>query len=545
MRRAFVTPGDGSRQVHYRRFGNGPPVVVLPAAPDSSLAAAPFSTGLAARGGTVFALDTPGYGESDPLSGADPAMEDFADALASTFDALGLECADVVGSGSGATLAAAFAVRHHRRVQSLVLQEPVTSQPEQRAWMQSNYTPSLAPEWDGSHLLRAWMIRHDMHVFRPWFVRTPAARLSASLPEPDELHREFVDLLRAGERWGDADQAALRFDLPAALANVHVPIRERFAESEAHPSMRAADTAHRSGRAADTRAHGHTHGVRAGLASTRAGFTREYVDVSFGQVHVRRAGPNGVPLLMLHASPSSSRTLLPLAEMLSQHRPVVAIDTPGFGESDALAATDPGIGEFADAVLEVIHALGVGPLDVYGSHTGALIALEAAVRGPERVRRVVVDGLPVFSPQEKADHLAHYIPVFEPRSDGSHVVWGWNFIRNMILFYPWYQQDPAHATSRAPSTSMLHERVVDVMKAGAHYALGYGAAYRYSTRAALAELTVPAMLCVAHDDVLAHHAAAVRQQRPDLAVTWLDPADRLGATRSAIQAFLSAEGAND
>jgi pimeloyl-ACP methyl ester carboxylesterase len=367
------------------------------------------------------------------------------------------------------------------------------------------------------------MIRRDMHLFRPWFARTPAARLNSSLPSTDELHREFVDLLRAGERWGDADQGAFRFDLAAALASVRVPISDAFADTE-RPD------------------NGHAAEIKA--ASKTSGFTRQYVDVSFGQLHLRRAGPVGVPLLMLHASPGSSRTVLPLAERLSQQRPVIALDTPGFGESDPLAATDPTIGDFADAVLELIDALGLGPVDLFGSHTGALIALEAAVRGPQRVRRVVFDGLPVFSPRETADHLAHYIPVFEPRSDGSHVVWGWNFIRNMILFYPWYQQDPAHATGRAPATPMLHERVVDLMKAGPRYALGYRAAYRFSTPTALEQLTLPAMLCVAQDDVLAHHAAAVHQQRPDVTITWLDTADRLGATQVAIDAFLGADGAH-
>ena len=50
MRRGFVTLGDGGRQVHYRRSGSGRPVVVLPAAPDSSLAVEPFSIGVAAGG---------------------------------------------------------------------------------------------------------------------------------------------------------------------------------------------------------------------------------------------------------------------------------------------------------------------------------------------------------------------------------------------------------------------------------------------------------------------------------------------------------------
>jgi pimeloyl-ACP methyl ester carboxylesterase len=520
MRRDFVTLTDGQRQVHYRYAGSGPPLVALHATPDSSRAMASLGDDMAARGWTVLALDTPGYGESDPLATTNPSMHHYVDALRNTLDALGLDRVDLLGLGSGATLAAAFAAGHSRRVLSLSLHSPLTCSPHDRDAFLASYSPKLAPEWDGSHLLRAWMIRRDMHLFQPWFERTSAARLRATLPSPAELHQECLDLLRARDDWGAADQAAFRFDLEAALASVEAPIANGLSEP----------TADRVDLLALRRPPTQTR---------RSGFARQYVDVSFGQVHVRRIGSaSGRPLLMLHASPSSSRTVLPLAERLASSRPVIAMDTPGFGESDPLSQSDPSVTDYASAVLEVVDALGKQPLDLYGSHTGASIALEAAVRGPDRVRRVVFDGLPVFSPDEGADHFNNYIPLFEPHGDGSHLVWAWNFIRDMVLFYPWYRQDASHSTGRAPTTAMLHERVIDLLKAGPGYALGYRAVYRYQTPELVRRLTAPALLCVAHDDVLAHHAQRAAAAQPDLSVTWLAPTDRLGRTTSAIEAFL-------
>jgi len=214
------------------------------------------------------------------------------------------------------------------------------------------------------------------------------------------------------------------------------------------------------------------------------------------------------------------------------------MDTPGFGDSDPMLGADLSIGDFADAVLEVVDSLGSPRVDLYGTHTGASIALEAAVRGATRIRKLVFDGLPMFSPEDRADHLAHYVPPFEVRWDGSHAVWAWNFIRNMTMFYPWYHMDAQHATGRAPDTLLLHERVVDLMKAGPNYASGYRAVYRYDPRPALAHMSAPAMLCVSRDDVLAHHAEAVRTARPDVRVIWLPGANRIEATAAALHEFL-------
>ncbi len=66
---------------------------------------------------------------------------------------------------------------------------------------------SLAPEWDGSHLLRAWRIAWRQAIFDPWY-RTDAA---AALNPPGELspaaiHAAARDLLRAGPAWITANR---------------------------------------------------------------------------------------------------------------------------------------------------------------------------------------------------------------------------------------------------------------------------------------------------------------------------------------------------
>ena len=54
--------------------------------------------------------------------------------------------------------------------------------------------------------------------------------------------------------------------------------------------------------------------------------------------------------------------------------------------------------------------MGIGRFDAYGTHTGANMAIELAIRHPERVRRVILDGVSLYSDAERADMLAHHAP---------------------------------------------------------------------------------------------------------------------------------------
>lgn len=136
---------------------------------------------------------------------------------------------------------------------------------------------------------------------------------------------------------------------------------------------------------------------------------RCYVTVGARQVHYRRMG-SGPAVVILHKSPLSSRAQLPLTRELAASFTVIALDNPGYGSSDPLAEPSPEIGDFTAALVDTLDALGIRRAAFYGAHAGSCIALDLADRFPERVTATVLDGLPRFTPEERADLLEHYTP---------------------------------------------------------------------------------------------------------------------------------------
>ncbi|GAA3849765.1 alpha/beta hydrolase [Saccharothrix violaceirubra] len=87
---------------------------------------------------------------------------------------------------------------------------------------------------------------------------------------------------------------------------------------------------------------------------------------------------------------------------------VVSYDRRGNSRSTLDGPAGPQrIEEHADDAIRLIEHLGTGPADVFGSSSGALIALDVAARRPDLVRRVVPHEAPAFTltPDEDA-HLA-------------------------------------------------------------------------------------------------------------------------------------------
>lgn len=212
---------------------------------------------------------------------------------------------------------------------------------------------------------------------------------------------------------------------------------------------------------------------------------RAFVRIAEGQVHYRRAEPGtgaarSLPLWMMHASPASSLSLVGLAGELGHSRVVIAPDTLGNGDSAPPSEAAPDMAYYAAASLRAMDALGLERVDLYGSHTGAHIAVEIAIAAPERVRRVVLDGIGMFSPDEKQDLLAHYAPAITPDFFGSQFHWAWHFVRDQAWFFPWFKRDQAHLRGLdAPSADVLHAITVELLKAIRTYHLGYRAAFAH------------------------------------------------------------------
>ena len=224
---------------------------------------------------------------------------------------------------------------------------------------------------------------------------------------------------------------------------------------------------------------------------------RNFVRVNEGQVHYRSRGDRASarPLVMLHASPASSVSVLPLMRALKGTQPLVAPDTLGNGDSVPIGLEQPEIPDYAEALGRVLDALNMPEIDIYGSHTGASIAMELAIAQPRRVRRLLLDGIGLYSPDELADILANYAPAIEPDQIGSQFTWAWHFVRDQAFFFPWFKRDAAHArTGGLPPAEVLHATVVEVLKSIRTYHLAYRAAFRHPKRERLPLVSVPTLV---------------------------------------------------
>ena len=115
----------------------------------------------------------------------------------------------------------------------------------------------------------------------------------------------------------------------------------------------------------------------------------ESVRTRAGRISYVEAG-QGDPVVALHGLGGTKASFLPtLAALADSHR-VIALDLPGFGESDKPIGAPYDAPWFARVVLEALEALDVDRPHLVGNSMGGRIALETGMRDPDRVGRIVL-----------------------------------------------------------------------------------------------------------------------------------------------------------
>ena len=242
-------------------------------------------------------------------------------------------------------------------------------------------------------------------------------------------------------------------------------------------------------------------------------------------LHLRiQALGSGPALVMCHESPRSSSALLPLARRLADRFTCVMIDTPGFGLSDPMPMSRPEIPDFSAVVLELVDALKLGPVPVYGTHTGAAIAVEAARQGPDLVSAAILDGYAIFTEVERDQLLASYLPPFRPSLDGGLAAWLWARVRDQFTAFPWNQVgDGSKLGFGPPSLRAMQGVVDDFLLADDHYRVGYSAAFRYDHYAPLPDINRPVYIVTREDDLLFPHMERARGAGDHVTLKALSP----------------------
>jgi pimeloyl-ACP methyl ester carboxylesterase len=113
------------------------------------------------------------------------------------------------------------------------------------------------------------------------------------------------------------------------------------------------------------------------------------VQAASGPLSIVEAG-QGPPVIAIHGLGATKASFLPTVAALGPSFRVIALDLPGFGESRKPLGAPYDARFFADAVLELLDALGLDRAHLIGNSLGGRVALEVGLRAPERVDRLVL-----------------------------------------------------------------------------------------------------------------------------------------------------------
>jgi pimeloyl-ACP methyl ester carboxylesterase len=96
------------------------------------------------------------------------------------------------------------------------------------------------------------------------------------------------------------------------------------------------------------------------------------------------------PVVLIHGLGGCWQNWLENIPRLAQDRRVVALDLPGFGESE-MPRDKISISGYGDIVVEFARAIGIdSPADVIGNSMGGFIAAEIGINQPDFARRIVL-----------------------------------------------------------------------------------------------------------------------------------------------------------
>jgi pimeloyl-ACP methyl ester carboxylesterase len=125
------------------------------------------------------------------------------------------------------------------------------------------------------------------------------------------------------------------------------------------------------------------------------------VEVDGTAVFVHRRGPAGAPkVVLLHGFMVSHWYYRHILPVLAEQFDVVALDLPGFGESDKPLPTryPYSLATLARTVIGLLDRLGIARTAVIGHSMGGGVAIDVAAQAPERIWALVPSSAAAYQP---------------------------------------------------------------------------------------------------------------------------------------------------
>jgi len=232
-------------------------------------------------------------------------------------------------------------------------------------------------------------------------------------------------------------------------------------------------------------------------------FVRGYAAGPFGQVHYLDT-LTGVPLVLCHQSPMSLRQFDAVYGPLHERGiRAIGIDSPGFGNSDPVEGL-PSMEQWAQVIPPVLDQLGIEKTNILGNHTGSMLVTEFALRYPERVNKLILNGAMILTDEERKARLANIEqrrdnPAYDP--DGKHL--GESFRRRKAMYGP------------GADDAVITRYIVDRFVGASPTWHGPYAAYSYNHTEAVKKIKHPTLILANTGDQIYEFTMRALQIRPD------------------------------
>ncbi len=225
IERSFVSLPSG--RVHLAACGSGRPILLLHQTPRSW---DEFRDVLPLLGGKyrAIAMDTVGFGDSDPLPTGQDSIESWATVAHELLAELGHKRAVVTGHHTGAAIAVEMAAMRPERVEALVLSAaPYVDAARRAVEPTRRIIDDVEVRPDGRHLLDLWAVRQPFY---------PEGRR-------DLLERFVIDALKAGPRAVEGHRVVGRYVMERRLPLIRCPTLVIAPTADPHAYPHAAKVA--------------------------------------------------------------------------------------------------------------------------------------------------------------------------------------------------------------------------------------------------------------------------------------------------------------
>ena len=189
------------------------------------------------------------------------------------------------------------------------------------------------------------------------------------------------------------------------------------------------------------------------------GFTERSAVIKGRRVRWYVRGPEeGPPIVLVHGLAGAAVNWTLLAPLLAENRRVVAVDLPGHGGSEPLAAA-PSLAPFADRIVRVAEAEGFMRADYVGHSLGGLVTIRLAIRRPDAVRRLVLAAAAgITSSTRVAERLLAFLGWVKP---GRRISPYWHVIADrpllrQLVFGHWFAADPLALPRQGVAATLAH-----------------------------------------------------------------------------------------